>query len=256
MSSVEEQPVGPAILDILARLREIYGKMPWRPHGDGITELILTILSQHTNDMNSGRGFANLLSVFPDWDAVRDAPVTAIAEATRAAGLSTSKAPRIKQALERIYAERGDYCLTFLSELPLDEARSWLIALPGVGPKTAACVLMFALGRPALPVDTHVFRVASRLGLLPAKSTAESAHQFLERAVPPELAFEFHISLIKHGRHCCRARWPACAGCVLNEICPSAFQIGPAAGSITAVPGPATGESGPRPAAKHPARAR
>jgi len=231
MSEIEQPTNGPPIADILSRLRETYGRMPWRPHGDGMTELILTILSQHTNDMNSGRGFANLLTVFPDWDAVRQAPAAAIAGATRAAGLSTSKAPRIKQVLERIHAERGDYCLSFLNKLPLDEARAWLIALPGVGPKTAACVLMFALGRPALPVDTHVFRVAGRLGLLPQKATAEAAHQILEAAVPPELAFEFHVSLIKHGRHCCRARWPACEDCILNEICPSAFRIGPGATS-------------------------
>lgn len=212
------------ILEIVLRLRDVYGDLPWHPHGDGVTELVLTILSQHTADTNSGRAFANLLAVFPDWDAVRRAEPEAIAEATRAAGLSTSKAPRIKQVLQRIRDERGDYDVSFLADLPLDEARAWLVSLPGVGPKTAACVLMFALGRPALPVDTHVFRVSRRLGLLPAKASAEAAHQILEAMVPPELMYEFHVGLIKHGRHCCRALAPACATCVLSAICPSAFH--------------------------------
>lgn len=206
---------------ILSLLREVYGEMPWRPHGDPISELILTILSQHTADTNSGRAFATLITVFPDWDAIRTAETARIAEATRAAGLSATKAPRIKQVLQQIKDERGDYDLTFLQERPLDEARAWLMALPGVGPKTAACVLLFALGLPALPVDTHVFRVATRLGLLPARATADSAHGILEAIVPAEQVYSFHVGLIKHGRHVCHAQHPRCDVCILNRICPS-----------------------------------
>ncbi|HTE87103.1 MAG TPA: endonuclease III [Dehalococcoidia bacterium] len=215
----------PPIEEIIRGIHAAYGALPWRPHGDGITELILTILSQHTADTNSGKAFANLITLFPDWDSIRTASVAQIAEATRAAGLSASKAPRIKAALEQIKDERGDYDLRFLIDLPLEEARSWLTSLKGVGPKTAACVLMFALGRPALPVDTHVFRVSHRLGLLPPKATVEAAHRILESAMPAEVIYDFHVGLIKHGRHVCFARSPACAACVLNDICPSAFTF-------------------------------
>jgi endonuclease-3 len=211
--------------EILCLLQSVYGDLPWRPHGDAITELVLTILSQHTADTNSGRAFANLIGVYPDWDAIRCADTAAIAEVTRAAGLSTTKAPRIKQVLQQIKDERGDYDLSFLRGLPLDEARAWLMALPGVGPKTAACVLLFALGLPALPVDTHVYRVAKRLGLLPAKATPEAAHGMLEAMVPPEEVYAFHVGLIKHGRHVCRAQRPLCEGCVLNRLCPSAGRV-------------------------------
>jgi endonuclease-3 len=211
-----------SIAEIVDRIHSVYGDLPWRPHGDGMSELVLTILSQHTADINSGKAFANLLTVFSDWDAVRVAEPEVIAAATRAAGLSTSKAPRIKAALEQIKRERGAYDLGFLRDLPLDEARAWLTALHGVGPKTAACVLMFAYGRPALPVDTHVFRVALRLGLLPPRATAEKAHRILEAAVPPELTYAFHVGLIKHGRHVCFARSPACSSCVFQDRCPSA----------------------------------
>lgn len=215
--------MGLQVQQIVQRLRSVYGEMPWRAHGDGITELILTILSQHTSDTNSGRAFAKLIRVYPDWDAIRCADVAGIAAATRTAGLSQTKAPRIKAVLQRVQQERGSYDLSFLHDLPLEEARTWLRGLPGVGPKTAACVLLFALGMPALPVDTHVYRVARRLGLLPARASPEAAHTILEAIVPPEQVYPFHIGLIKHGRHVCRARSPLCAACVLNDICPSAF---------------------------------
>jgi endonuclease III len=219
----------PRICEIIARIHAQYGELPWRPHGDGMTELVLTILSQHTADTNSGRAFANLITVFPDWDSIGNASVAEIAEATRAAGLSASKAPRIKAAVEQIKFERGNYDLRFLNDLPLEDARAWLVGLKGVGPKTAACVLMFALGRPALPVDTHVYRVSKRLGLLPPKATAEAAHRILESAVCDDGIYDFHVGLIKHGRHVCFARNPDCAGCVFNDICPSAFSFPTAA---------------------------
>lgn len=226
MSAAATKPSQPAPLpEVLRLLHEEYGELPWRPHGDPIAELILTILSQHTSDTNSGKAFSSLLASFSDWDAICRADPQAISAAIRGSGLAQVKGPRIKQVLERIKAERGDYDLSFLRELPLDTARAWLTALPGVGPKTAACVLLFAIGHPALPVDTHVFRVAGRLGLLPPKASAEAAHTILERIVPPADVFAFHTGLIKHGRRVCRAPRPLCGSCILARICPSADPV-------------------------------
>jgi endonuclease-3 len=208
---------------ILARLRGRYGELRWRPHGDAITELVLTILSQHTNDMNSGRAFAEMQRAYPSWDAVVEADPAALADSIRQGGLANQKAPRIQQALARIKEERGGWDLDFLRGLPLDEAKAWLRALPGVGPKTAACVLLFALGRPALPVDTHVYRVSRRLGLIDARVSADQAHTALEQQVPAADVYAFHVALIKLGRYLCTARKPNCGGCPLNDICPSAF---------------------------------
>src|SRR5215211_6828607 len=208
-------PLAPAPTAVLARLRPRYGPLTWRPHGDGLTELVLTILSQHTNDTNSGRAFTAMQRAFPTWDDVLAADPAALADAIRSGGLANQKAPRIQHVLARIREERGGWDLAFLRDLPLDEAKAWLRSLPGVGPKTAACVLMFALGRPALPVDTHVFRVARRLGLIGAKVTADQAHVALESLVPPGDTYAFHIALIKHGRHTCTARNPNCGDCPL-----------------------------------------
>ena len=209
---------------VLERLRPRYGPLRWRPHGDALTELVLTILSQHTNDTNSGRAFASMQQRYPTWDAVLAAEPGQLADSIRSGGLANQKAPRIQEVLARIRASRGSWDLGFLQDLPLDDAKAWLRALPGVGPKTAACVLMFALGRPALPVDTHVYRVARRLGLLGAKVTPAQAHSVRELQVPPDETFVFHIALIKHGRHTCTARNPNCGGCPLNDVCPSAFR--------------------------------
>src|SRR5579883_2163481 len=148
------------VAELLERLHTVYGELPWRPSGDPVGELILTILSQHTSDRLSGQAFANLLQRFDGWPAIRDADAAEIQRCIQVGGLAATKAPRIKLVLETIDRERGGFDLEFLRDLPLDEARQWLMALPGVGPKTAACVLMFALGRPAIPVDTHVYRVA------------------------------------------------------------------------------------------------
>jgi endonuclease-3 len=209
---------------VLARLRPRYGEMRWRPHGDPVSELILTILSQHTNDTLSGKAFARLLATFPGWDAVAAAPVALVEQAIRDGGLARQKAPRIQAVLARIRDERGAFDLGHLETLPLDEAKVWLQSLPGVGPKTAACVLMFALGRPALPVDTHVYRVSRRLGLIGPKVTEAKAHALLEPLVPPGEMFAFHVALIKHGRHTCTAQRPHCGDCPLADICPSAFN--------------------------------
>lgn len=210
----------------LRRLRTRFGPLRWRPHGDPLTELVLTILSQHTNDTNSGRAFASMQRHFPTWDDVLTADPEALAESIRQGGLANQKAPRIQQVLARVVTECGDWNLDHLAQAPLDEAKAWLQSLPGVGPKTAACVLMFALGRPALPVDTHVFRVARRLGLIGERVTANRAHDVLESLVQPHDTYAFHVALIKHGRHTCTARNPHCGDCPLNDFCPSAFTAG------------------------------
>jgi len=190
-----------------------------RPPRDPVATLVGTILSQNTNDVNRDRAFDRLRERFPTWEAVRDAPTGALVEAVRPAGLAPTKAPRIQEALRRITAERGRISLDFLADLPLEEVREWLLSLPGVGPKTAAIVLLFALGRPAFPVDTHVHRVTRRLGLIPDRTTREKAHELLEQLVPPELYYVFHINLIAHGRAVCHARNPECARCVLQSDC-------------------------------------
>ena len=204
----------------------------WRPHHDPVAELVLTILSQNTADTNSGRAFVRLLEAFPSWQAVIDAPLPELIAAIQPGGLAPTKAPRIQAALRDIHERAGGFDLAFLADLPLDEARAWLGSIHGVGPKTVACVLMFALGRPAMPVDTHVFRVAMRLGLIPERAgkaamTAEKAHALLEAAVPPQDFYAFHIAFIKHGRRACAAQRPRCPECVLRDLCRSARTYHP-----------------------------
>jgi endonuclease-3 len=207
--------------EITARLSELYGEPVWRPHGDPMTELVLTILSQNTSDANSGRAFMRLRQRFPTWEALIDAPPDEIEGAIAVGGLARIKAPRIKAALEAVREKRGGFDIEFLRRLPLDEAKAWLRELNGVGPKTAACVLMFALGRPALPVDTHVHRVAQRLGYVAATASPEKAHDILEAMLAPEEIYPFHIMLIKHGRRLCRSQRPLCEQCPLLDGCPA-----------------------------------
>ena len=207
--------------EIVARLSPLYGEPVWRPHGDAVTELVLTILSQNTSDANSGRAFMRLHSRFPTWQALMAADPREIEAEIAVGGLAKVKTPRIKAILEEVWRRLGSFDLSFLRDMPLDEAKGWLRSLPGVGPKTAACVLMFALGRPALPVDTHVHRVAQRLGLVPAKGSAAQAHDILEAMLEPEEVYPFHISLIKHGRRLCRAQRPLCPQCPLLDGCPA-----------------------------------
>ena len=182
--------------------------------------LIGTILSQNTSDANSGPAFEELVRRFGDWDAVRRARVATIARAIRRAGLANQKAPRIKAILQRVYEERGELSLEFLAERPTPRATAYLRALPGVGPKTAACVLLFACRKPVLPVDTHVHRVSRRLGLIGPRTGAEKAHGELAQLVPPRRVLEFHIQLIRHGRTRCSARKPGCEECPLLDLCP------------------------------------
>jgi endonuclease III len=207
--------------EIVARLSSLYGEPVWRPHGDPMSELVLTILAQNTSDANSGRAFMRLRSRFHTWEELLAADPEAIVPAIQVGGLARIKAPRIKAALEAVYERRGSFDIEFLRDLPLDEAKAWLRELKGVGPKTAACVLMFALGRPALPVDTHVHRVAQRLGLVPAKAGAAEAHDILEAILEPHEVYPFHISLIKHGRRICHAQRPLCKRCPLLDGCPA-----------------------------------
>jgi endonuclease-3 len=207
--------------EIVARLADLYGEPEWRPHGDPMSELVLTILSQNTSDSNSGRAFMRLRKRFPTWEAVMTALPEEMEDAIAVGGLARIKTPRIKAALEAVHEKRGGFDLEFLRDLPLEEAKAWLRELNGVGPKTAACVLMFALGRPALPVDTHVHRVAQRLGLVPTKASAEKAHDILEAMLEPDEVYPFHIMLIKHGRRLCSAQRPRCEECPLLEGCPA-----------------------------------
>lgn len=212
--------------EIIDHLSAYYGQPEWRPHGDAMAELVLTLLSQNTSDTNSGRAFSRLLQKYPDWDAVLAAPLNELEETIRPGGLAPTKAPRMQAMLAEIKRRNGSFDLSFLEGLPLDEARTWLTTLPAVGPKTAACVLLFGLGRPGLPVDTHVHRLAMRLGLIPEKMPPDKAQTYLEALVPQEQHYLFHILLIRHGRHLCSARAPACGVCPLQERCPSA-RLGP-----------------------------
>ena len=211
--------------EVISRLTALYGEPEWRPHGDAMSELVLTLLSQNTSDTNSGRAFARLLQRFPDWQAVLEAPLSEVEEAIRPGGLAPTKAPRLQAMLAEVKARTGGFDLRFLADLPVDQAREWLRSLPAVGPKTAACVLLFGLGMPGLPVDTHVYRVAVRLGLVSAKLTPEKAQELLEAQIPPADHYRFHILLIRHGRHTCSARAPACQACPLLPGCPASAQF-------------------------------
>ena len=185
-------PLAERALKIHERLLEFYGEPIWRNPLPAIDELVSTILSQNTNDINRDRGFNALRAKFPTWEQVRDAPVEAVIEAIRPAGLANQKGPRIQQVLRSITEERGSLDLSFLGDLSVDEARAWLTRFNGVGPKTAAIVLCFSLGKPAFPVDTHIYRVTGRIGLRPERMTVEQAHPHLESLFPPETYYAAH----------------------------------------------------------------
>ena len=212
-----------SIGDILELLTEEYGRREWQPGESPMSVLVQTILSQNTSDSNSRRAFESLSASFGSWDEVADASVSQIANSIKAGGLGEIKARYIKQVLEEIRQRRDRFGLDFLRRLPLDEARDWLRQLPGVGMKTASCVLIFSLGMPALPVDTHVFRVAKRLGLVDSKTSVERAHKLLESLVPPADVYRFHVLLIEHGRKICKAQRPWCNQCVLRGLCARFF---------------------------------
>ncbi|MCC6179497.1 MAG: endonuclease III [Chloroflexi bacterium] len=213
---------------VVERLRDYYGPPPPNQPNDPLSGLIGTILSQHTSDLNTARAFESLRSTFGSWECVAQAPASAIADAIRMGGLANMKAPRIKQVLQTIHARRGEYSLDFLRAVPLGEARDWLTSLHGVGPKTAACVLLFNLDLPALPVDTHVYRVSKRLGLVGPKVSEAAAHRTLEAIVPAGEVYDFHMLLIQHGRTICKAPRPHCEVCPLADVCPKIGVLAPA----------------------------
>lgn len=198
-----------------------YGEPSWHnsSHLAPLDELVSTILSQNTNDINRDRAFNALRAKYASWQTVRDAPTADVVDCIRMAGLANQKGPRIQQVLEQISSERNSLELSFLDDLPLEEARAWLLKFKGVGPKTAAIVLCFSLGRPAFPVDTHVYRVTGRLGLRPEKVSVEDAHPYLEGLFPPETYYAAHLNIIHLGREICHARKPDCAHCPLLNQC-------------------------------------
>ena len=204
---------------IQARLEARYGVAEWCPRNIAIDELIACILSQHTSDVNSLRAFENLKQAYADWQAVIDAPTDDVADVIRSGGLANSKALRIQDVLRRIRDAESRISLDCLDAMPDEQARAYLMDLPGVGPKTAAIVLSFALGRPVMPVDTHIFRVAWRLGLVEKKIGEAKAHDVLEPQVAPEDRFRFHVALITHGRQVCKAPTPRCSDCPLTDVC-------------------------------------
>jgi len=201
------------------KLLEFYGEPVWRNPLPAIDELVSTILSQNTNDLNRDRAFNSLRAKFPNWEAVRDAGTEEVINAIRPAGLANQKGPRIQQALRSITAERGSLDLAFLADLPVDEARTWLTRFNGVGPKTAAIVLCFSLNKPAFPVDTHIYRVTGRIGLRPAAMSVEQAHRHLEALFPPTAYYAAHLNIIRLGREICQARKPKCPICPVRNLC-------------------------------------
>lgn len=214
MSEIKERA-----LDVHKRLMKKFGEPIWRNPLPAIDELVSTILSQNTNDINRDRGFDTLRAKFPAWEEVRDAPEKEIIEAVRIAGLANQKGPRIQKVLQQISDERGELDIEFLKEMPLEEAHAWLTRFKGVGPKTAAIVLLFSLGMPSFPVDTHIYRVTGRIGLRPEKMTVEQAHPYLEGIFPPETYYAVHLNIIRLGREICKARKPECTACPLVEVC-------------------------------------
>jgi endonuclease-3 len=209
----------PAITDVQRVLRASQGPFVPKPRLPIIDEIIATVLSQHTSDINSGRAFAQLKALFPDWEQVLAAPAGQVADAIRCGGIADQKARRIQQILAAIREREGRIDLDRLRELDDAAVEEYLTSLPGVGPKTAACVLVFSMGRAAFPIDTHVHRIAVRLGWIPPKTTAEQAHRILAPAVPPEIRYDLHLALIDHGRTVCKAQRPGCGVCVVRDRC-------------------------------------
>ena len=206
-------------IDVHEKLIEFYGQPVWRNPLPAIDELVSTILSQNTNDVNRDRAFDALRAKFPTWEEVRDAKEKDVIEAVRVAGLANQKGPRIQAVLKAITKERGNLDLSFLKKMSIDEARDWLTKFNGVGPKTAAIVLCFSLDMPAFPVDTHVYRVTGRIGLHPERMTVEQAHPHLEALFPPETYYAGHLNIIRLGREICTARKAMCEKCPLVELC-------------------------------------
>lgn len=207
--------------EIIQELSAIYGTFKQEPRYNALDELIFTVLTQHTSDLNAEKAFDRLRQTIPTWEEVMVTDQQTIADAIYHGGMSNQKSKRIKDILADILQRHGKLEIEFLREYSIKEARTWLMDLPGVGPKTAAVVMAFALGMPAFPVDTHIHRVSKRLGLIEEKTTADAAHPILESKVAPDLRFQLHMQLITHGRQICKARRPLCADCPLSSRCPS-----------------------------------
>jgi endonuclease-3 len=204
---------------IYGRLLEFYGRPIWRQPLEALDELVSTILSQNTNDKNRDMAFERLRAAYPTWEAVRDAPEQAVIEAIRPAGLANQKGPRIQQVLREITSQRGELDLSFLRMMGEDDAREWLTQFKGVGLKTAAIVMQFALDLPAFPVDTHIYRVSGRLGLRPERMNVDQAHAHLAGLFAPETYGPAHLNLIRLGREVCAARKPRCPVCPVRQWC-------------------------------------
>gem|GEM_PF-151024 len=212
---------------LIERLESVYGRPRQIARFDPMEELISCILSQHTSDANSFPTFTRLRETYPDWQAIVDAGTEQVADTIRQAGLANQKSKSIVGALTEIKKRNGDYELDSLRKIPMLEARDWLMSLPGVGPKTASIVLCFSLGMGAIPVDTHVYRVSWRLGLIDEDLGENKAHDALLKLVPPEYAFRYHVALIQHGRHTCKAPLPDCEPCVVKNLCAWYAEGGP-----------------------------
>jgi endonuclease III len=229
------------LIDVaLERLGERYDHPTWGgPRLDPVSELVLTILSQNTADVNSFRAFTALRERYASWADVLEAPTEELADVIRPGGLAPTKSRRIQHVLAEVQAAtHGSWDLGLLGTMPLDEARAWLTGLPGIGRKTAAILLLFTFGRPVLPVDTHVYRVATRLGMLPPRTPMERAHDLLEEALAAEEMYAFHVELIRHGRDTCRAPRPICGICPLTDVC--AYYAVAARGRAPIAPVPRT----------------
>ena len=222
-------PARARVARIRKRLAEVYGVPVAQPHGDPLAELVLTVLSQSTNDRNRDVAFLRLRERLQSWEAVRDAPVQEIEEAIRPGGISTVKSVRIRAILRAIGEGGRDLNLSWMRDAPVAESRAYLCALPGVGRKTAACVLLFAHGLRDVPVDTHVSRVATRLGLLRPKAPFEELHDAMVDLTPAGAELELHVNLLRHGRRTCHAQRPACDACALARMCPSRRELSPRA---------------------------
>ncbi len=206
-------------LKVHRTLLDFYGEPEWRNPLPPVDELVSTILSQNTNDVNRDKAFDNLTASFPSWEAARDADEDEVIEAIRIAGLANQKGPRIQSALRQITKQRGELELDFLKESTPEEAMDWLMQFKGVGRKTASIVLLFSLGMPAFPVDTHVHRVSGRLGLRPPKMNADKSHEYLASQLPEDTYYAAHLNIIRLGREICHARKPNCDVCPLQEYC-------------------------------------
>jgi endonuclease-3 len=230
MRDAAAQPLSPGLRGLLAHppahaaavdeaLAEVYGTPEWRPDGDPLGGLVGTILSQNTSDVNSGRAYDALRQQFPTWEAVREAAPEEIATAIRSGGLAQIKAMRIKEALLEITSQFGGLRLDALAAMSPSQAREYLAGLHGVGPKTASCVLLFNLGRPAFPVDTHVHRLSRRIGFVQPRASPRAVQDTVEAMLPPDRLYPFHINLIRHGRTVCRAQAPRCPTCPIRALC-------------------------------------